>query len=203
MNNKRKHIGLMLVAILFAVSVSFGIGFASGVSSVSPVTKESKSNRQHKSETTQTAHKTHAKASQHKTSLFDHIKNGVNNIANAYFYGDNKGAREDAKIAKTYEHKADKLQKQKYITLAQFKAFVHDLNTHYTPWKESFKLARRFDQTHVVDDADGHEYMLHTWFNDRTLYFRYKIKAISNGKTAEVNPIWMKEHKADEKDKKE
>lgn len=203
MNDNRKHIGIILLAVLLAVSVSFGIGFASGVSSTSPVTKESKSHSPHKPKITQTAHKTHAKASQQKVSLFDHIKNGVNNVANTYFYGDNKSAREDARIAKKYEQKADKLQKQKYITLAQFKAFVHDLNTHYTPWKENFKLARRFDQTHVVDEADGHEYMLHTWFNDRTLYFKYKIKPISNGKTAEVNPIWMKEHKVDEKDKKE
>lgn len=42
---------------------------------------------------------------------------------------------------------------------------------------------------HVVDTEDGHEYILHTWFDAHTLYFKYTIKPIYNGNVAEINPI--------------
>lgn len=89
------------------------------------------------------------------------------------------------KQAKTYK----KLMKQKYITTQQFNKFYQSAQK-----EGNTGLIEKFDNTKLVDNDDGHVYMIEIIPYNEGLDLRYHLTVINNGKSAEINPDWTKEH---------
>lgn len=89
------------------------------------------------------------------------------------------------KQVKTYK----KLMKQKYITTQQFNKLYQSAQK-----EGNTGLIEKFDNTKLVDNDDGHVYMVEIIPYNQGLDLRYHLTAINNGKSAEINPDWAKEH---------
>lgn len=112
-----------------------------------------------------------------------------------------------------------KLQNQKYITIDQLKHLValhdklvehHIVNIKPTlfnkngklendrsdrEYKTTAKVINSYENSHVVDNKDGHEYMVQMTFNGFGESKNYQFTPVFDGKTAQVNKYWVSEHK--------
>lgn len=77
------------------------------------------------------------------------------------------------------------LNQQNYVTIYQFKFLFNRVKKHYNT-----KLADKMNLAKVVDDNDGHVYMVNIDANNMTL----KLTPLQNGKRAMVSQAWQKEH---------
>lgn len=77
------------------------------------------------------------------------------------------------------------LNQQNYVTIDQFKFLFNRVKKHYNT-----KLADKMNLAKVVDDNDGHVYMVNIDANNMTL----KLTPLQNGKRAMVSQAWQKEH---------
>lgn len=147
---------------------------------------------------------------------------GCLHITNTLHEEDIKAAkvlRTHTKPYKTFMSYNKQLKNQKYITINQLKHLVvlHDnliddsqfsvklfgnskadnvrdaRNAHEQDVVN--KIINSYENSHVVDDQDGHEYMVQISFDGFGANCGYHFIPIFNGKIAQVNKDWIKDHK--------
>lgn len=130
-----------------------------------------------------------------------------------------KVLRTHTKSYKTFMSYNKQLKNQKYITISQLKHLVvlHDnliddsqfsvklfgnskadnardaRNAHEQDVAN--KIINSYENSHVVDDQDGHEYMVQIGFDGFGVNRGYHFTPIFNGKAAQINKDWIKDHK--------
>lgn len=106
---------------------------------------------------------------------------------------------------------SNRLQKKPYITIAEFKTLVQKADNLATQSRYDIiglnsdlsgdyieKLAKKYDYTNLVDGDDGHVYKVHCYktgsSKSDTLELKFTLSAVNNGKVAQIDPNWAKEH---------
>lgn len=85
-----------------------------------------------------------------------------------------------------------KLKKKPYRTINDVKNLINKTNnTSINSTGE--KVLKELDGTTVVDNSNGHEYIVLTHYKEGDS--TYTLVPVANNKSASINEIWQKEHK--------
>lgn len=85
-----------------------------------------------------------------------------------------------------------KLKKKPYRTITDMKTLINKINnTSINSTGE--KVLKELDGTTVVDNSNGHEYIVLTHYKEGDS--TYTLVPVANNKFASINKIWQKEHK--------
>ena len=90
-------------------------------------------------------------------------------------------------------HQYNQLHKKPYITLQENKKLFNKANLAE---ENGDAVIKKMDGTIVVDNKDGHEYLVNTTISrDRRSNAQYQLVPKTNGKSAVINKAWLKKHK--------
>lgn len=93
----------------------------------------------------------------------------------------------------TLMHQYNQLHKKPYITLQENKTLFNKANLAE---EDGDAVIKKMDGTIVVDNKDGHEYLVNTTVSrDRRANAQYQLVPKTNGKSAVINKAWLKKHK--------
>ena len=85
-----------------------------------------------------------------------------------------------------------KLKKKPYRTITDIKTLINIINnTSINSTGE--KVLKELDGTTVVDNSNGHEYIILTHYKEGDS--TYTLVPVANNKFASINKTWQKEHK--------
>lgn len=86
-----------------------------------------------------------------------------------------------------------KLKKKPYRTIDDVKTLINKTNNTGANTTDK-KVLNELNGTTVVDNANGHEYIIIIHYN-KWSNSTYTLVPVANNKSASINKIWQKEHK--------
>lgn len=86
-----------------------------------------------------------------------------------------------------------KLKKKPYRTINDVKNLINKTNNTGVNTTDK-KVLNELNGTTVVDNANGHEYIIIIHYN-KWSNSTYTLVPVANNKSASINKIWQKEHK--------
>lgn len=102
-----------------------------------------------------------------------------------------------ATVIKIYNNDLDKTAKQKYVTITQLRQLKNRAN-NFGSTDPRVKFIYVFDNTRVVDNRDGHVYLVNAKLYKPSLLSKKQVelnlKPVINGKLSEVDVAWKKDH---------
>lgn len=85
-----------------------------------------------------------------------------------------------------------KLEKKPYRTITDVKTLINKINNTSIN-NTSEKILKELDGTTIVDNSNGHEYIILTHYKEGDS--TYTLVPVANNKSASINKIWQNEHK--------
>lgn len=86
-----------------------------------------------------------------------------------------------------------KLKKKPYRTINDVKTLINKINNTGANTTDK-RVLNELDGTTVVDNVNGHEYIVLVHYN-KWSNSTYTLVPLANNKSASINKIWQKEHK--------
>lgn len=86
-----------------------------------------------------------------------------------------------------------KLKKKPYRTINDVKTLINKINNTGANTTDK-RVLNELDGTTVVDNTNGHEYIVLVHYN-KWSNSTYTLVPVANNKSASINKIWQKEHK--------
>lgn len=85
-----------------------------------------------------------------------------------------------------------KLKKKPYRTINDVKTLINKINNTGANTTDK-RVLNELDGTTVVDNVNGHEYIILTHYKEGDS--TYTLVPVANNKSASINKIWQNEHK--------